>query len=179
MVPIKKQETTLKFSRKQIAALGASAILVLGGASVVLAQNPQSQPSPAATDSAVEDPATGPDTDNIQDGDQTGPDEAGGVEDGAEDSGGPDTDAIEEGDQTSPDTSVQAAPSAQSGAVTVAAKPVKADSAQTQSAAAPKAQAAPDTESESPESESAESDGPGGHEDPAGENTDHQFDGEE
>ena len=62
----------MKISRKGIAALGASALLILGGASVAFAQNPQSQSSPIGTESAAEDPATGPDTDNIQEGDQTG-----------------------------------------------------------------------------------------------------------
>jgi hypothetical protein len=40
----------------------------------------------------------GPDTDNVQEGDQTGPD----VHEG--DQTGPDTDNVQEGDQTGPDT---------------------------------------------------------------------------
>lgn len=171
MVPIKELEMSVKFSRTRIAALGASALLILGGASVAFAQNPQAQPSQAAPEPAVEEPA-GPDTDNIQEGDQNGPDEAGGVE---EDAGGPDTDLVEDGDQTSPDASTQSAPAAQAASSVVASKAGSANAL----AAAPKAETALESES-APESESAaEADGPGGHEDADGEIVDHQFEGEE
>ena len=167
----------MKISRTRIAALGASALLILGGASVAFAQSPVPA-SPAPVDSAVEDPATGPDTDNIQEGDQSGPDQAG----GAEDASGADTDTIEQGDQATPDTSALAAPVAQSAAKGVA---VKAAPAATKAGASSKAELAtkvestPETDSSSESESSAESDGPGGHEDPAGQNVDHQFQGEE
>jgi hypothetical protein len=67
---------------------------------------------------------------------------------------GPDTDTLQEGDQTTPD---------------VADAPEPADASSEAAAEAP----------EGTEVAGAESDGPGGHQAPAGQNVDHQFDGEE
>ncbi len=156
----------MKISRTRIAALGASALLILGGASVAFAQNPLPA-SPAAANSAVEDPATGPDTDNIQQGDQSGPDAAGSVEDVS----GADTDAVEQGDQTTPDTSAQA------DSAKVARVANKAAGASSKLSAATKAKSSSESSSES--ESSAEADGPGGHQDADGQNVDHQFEGEE
>ena len=77
----------MKISRTRIAALGAAAILMLGGATVALAQSPSPKVAvtvpAAAADSVrlsdadtIEDPAGAPDTDNVESGDQTGPDAA-------------------------------------------------------------------------------------------------------
>lgn len=120
----------MKVSRKQIAALGASALVLLGVGNVVLAGDPQSQPSTPASETALEDPTKGPDTDKIEEGDQTSPD--------AVDEVGP------AGRESEPGAESEAA-----------------------------------SEVEGAEAEGAEADGPGGHEDPAGANVDHQFEGKE
>lgn len=93
----------MKFTRTRIAALGASAILILAGASVAFAE----EPSAVGT---IERSTAAP--------------------------------------------QAETAPEAQS---------------------APESETAPETES----AKEAESDGPGGHEDPEGEDVDHQFEGEE
>ena len=149
----------MKISRIRIAALGAAAILMLGGASVALAQNPSAK-AIGTVSPAVEVPASGSDTDNVQSGDQTGPDVAGADEadNSAEDASAPDTDNVQdnvqEGDQTGPDSA-------------------------TKSTADSSAEQATESESASDSESAAESDGPGGHQDADGQNSDHQFDGEE
>jgi hypothetical protein len=131
--------------------------------------------------------ATGTDTDNIREGDQTGPEVA---TDPAEASG-PDTDNIQEGDQTGPDACATDA-AASAGTVATLASAVKVQAptstvhhrvhrshAAIKSAAASAEQGSEsETSGESSGESSAESDGPGGHED-TGANADHQFEGEE
>ena len=67
---------------------------------------------------------------------------------------GLETDTLQVGDQTTPDVA--------SAATTSAAESVT-----------------PETASETPEAPDTQSDGSGGHADPAGQNVDHQFDGQE
>lgn len=88
---------------------------------------------------------------------------------------GADTDTLQEGDQTTPDVT-----GANVTGATVSA--VKAATGVKAAAAAPAEPTTPETGAETPETGAgteAASDGPGGHEDPAGQNVDHQFDGEE
>lgn len=75
---------------------------------------------------------------------------------------GPDTDTLQVGDQTTPDVA---------GATTVRAS----ENATSETAA----EAPAGTEAAGTEAASTESDGPGGHADPAGQDVDHQFDGQE
>jgi hypothetical protein len=66
------------------------------------------------------------------------------------------------------------------GSTVAAVKPAQgAVSAAAPAAAAPAEPTTPETGAETPGTETGPSDGPGGHEDPAGQNVDHQFDGEE
>jgi hypothetical protein len=141
----------MKLDRFRTPALAATAVLVISGAGIAFAAGPKpAAPQPAAP---VVAPAT-----EVQ-------------------PAGPDTDTLQEGDQTTPDVVAPAAP----GALTApAANPAALKT--NAKAAAPKA-AAPETAAETAaetttETEAA-SDGPGGHADPPGANTDHQFDGEE
>ena len=107
----------MKLDRFRAPALAATAVLLISGAASAFAAGPTPvAPAPVAPVTQAE-PA-GPDTDTLQEGDQTTPDVAGAAETAGE---------------------------------------------------------AP----EGSEAVGAESDGPGGHEDPAGQNADHQFDGEE
>jgi hypothetical protein len=66
--------------RKFIVAAASIAALAAGGSAIASAQNPAQTPAPAAaavTQSAANaEPVGGPDTDNIQSGDQTTPDSA-------------------------------------------------------------------------------------------------------
>jgi cytoskeletal protein RodZ len=74
-----------------------------------------------------------------------------------------DTDLLQQGDQTTPDTSI-------------APGQVAAPEATEQPGAEATSSPESATASEVPETTS---DGPGGHQDPAGQNVDHQFDGQE
>jgi hypothetical protein len=122
------------------AATAALAALALGGSAIASAtQSTASAKHHAATKA---EKTTGPDTDSVQSGDQTSPDTQGVA---SEKTTGPDTDSVQSGDQTSPDP--KGAKSS-----TSASEPVVSETA-------------PETSSES----STPSDGPGGHEDPAGE----------
>ena len=141
----------MKLDRLKTPALAATAVLVISGAGIAFAAGPK----PAAPQPAT--PVVAPATE-VQ-------------------PAGPDTDTLQEGDQTTPDVVAPAAP----GALTApAANPAALKVAP--KAAAPEA-AAPETAAETaaePTTETeAASDGPGGHEDPPGANTDHQFEGEE
>lgn len=82
---------------------------------------------------------------------------------------GPDTDMLRQGDQTTPDVA---------GAAESATKSAAAAASTTKTAEKATSETAGKT-SEGSEAAGTESDGPGGHEDPAGTNVDHQFDGEE
>ena len=111
----------MKLDRYRAPALAAAAVLLISGAGIAFAGSPPAAaPTPAAPVGQSE--PVGPDTDTLQQGDQTSPDVAG------------------------------------------AADAADASKAETSSTT---------------ETTGAEADGPGGHEDPAGQNVDHQFDGEE
>jgi hypothetical protein len=71
-------------------------MLLAGGGSVALATDPSSAPASAGT--AAEQPETsGPDTDLVESGDQSGADDAAEANDPAEaDAGAPDTDNVQE-----------------------------------------------------------------------------------
>ncbi len=79
---------------------------------------------------------------------------------------GPDTDTLQAGDQTTPDVAGAAE------STTEAAGTEAAGAAESTTEAA-------GTETAGTEAAGTEADGPGGHADPAGQNVDHQFDGEE
>ena len=110
-------------------AAGALAVLLISGAGIAFAGAPSTSTTPTAPIVVTE--PTVPDTDQLQQGDQTTPDVAGAVE--------------------APETG-----------------------AATKEASGSASEAAGGTEQSAPES-----DGPGGHADPAGQNVDHQFDGQE
>lgn len=137
----------MKLDRFRAPALAATAVLVISGAGIAFAAGPQpAVPQPAAEAVEPAQPA------------------------------GPDTDTLEQGDQTTPDALV--APAAPGAVTAPAAKPaaLKVD------AKVPAKETAAETGTEPAETSAeteADSDGPGGHEDPPGENTDHQFEGEE
>jgi cytoskeletal protein RodZ len=146
--------------KKTIAAVAALGALALGGAVFAQAQSGQSASAPSVQ--SASESVTAPDTDNIQSGDQTTPDQAGTASSGASESvTALDTDNIQSGDQTTPD---------QAGT---------ASGAEGQSAESPEQ---PGAESpEQPGAESApESDGPGGHADePGNPNANNEFQGEQ
>ena len=135
----------MKLDRFRAPAIAATAVLLISGAGIAFAASP-SAAVPATTAPIVTTEPIGPDTDTLQQGDQTTPDTA--------------ADTATAGDVTDP-----AADKATAGDVT--------------DPAADKATAGDVTDpAEVNVSESA-SDGPGGHQDPAGQNVDHQFDGQE
>jgi hypothetical protein len=143
----------MKLSRFRAPALAAGAVLMISGAGIAFAQSP-STAAPLATAPTVQSEpieAVGADTDTLQQGDQTTPDVPGA------------------GVTGSTVSTVKSAPRV----ISVAAAPA---------AAAPAEPTTPETGAETPETGTgteAASDGPGGHADPAGQNVDHQFDGEE
>ena len=109
----------MKLDRFRAPVLAAGALLLISGAGIAFAGSPSAAaPAPAAQIVAAEPVA-------------------------------PDSDTLQQGDQTTPDT---AADTATAGDVTDPAEATVSESA---------------------------SDGAGGHQDPAGQNVDHQFDGEE
>ena len=135
--------------KKTIAGIAALGSLALGAAVFAQAQSgsaPQVQSAPAKAE-----PTGGPDTDNIQSGDQTTPDQGQSASAQSESTGGPDTDTVQSGDQTTPD------------------QPGAASGNEQQSSEGPDQAGA-----ESPD----QSDGPGGNADPAG-NVDNQFEGQQ
>jgi LysM repeat protein len=91
-----------KLANPNMIRVGQALLVPATGAQGTTGKSSTGAQGPAAD---VEDPRTGPDTDNVQDGPQDGNQ----VEDGLPDTGagkegaGPDTDNIQEGDQTSPD----------------------------------------------------------------------------
>lgn len=136
--------------QKLLMGVAALAALALGGSAFASAQ---SQTAPPATPAA--ESTTGPDTDNVQSGDQTTPDKpaTASKSTAAETTKGADTDAGQSGEQAGADT------------------PDKAGA--TDPADAPEA---PGSETESADG----SDGPGGHADePANTNADHEAQGAE
>ena len=143
----------MKLSRFRTSALAAGTVLMISGAGIAFAQSP----SPVA-------PAGAPPTVRLE------PVEAVGA----------DTDTLQQGDQTTPDVNGTDVTGSAVSTVKAASK-VKA-TAGTPAAAAPAEPTTPETGAETPETGTgteAASDGPGGHEDPAGQNVDHQFDGVE
>jgi len=143
----------MKLDHFRAPALAATAVLLLSGVASAFAASPAPVTPVAPVAPVTQAEPAGPDTDTLQVGDQTTPDVAGAAESAAEPAG-PDADTLQEGDQTTPD---------------VADAPEPADASSEAAAEAPAGT----------EVAGAESDGPGGHQDPAGQNVDHQFDGEE
>ncbi len=142
----------MKLDRFRTPALAATAVLVISGAGIAFAAGPKpATPQPAAP---VVAPAT-----EVQ-------------------PAGPDTDNLQEGDQTTPDVVAPAAPGALTAPAANPAALKVAPQVAAPGAAAPEA-AAPETAAETTTETEAASDGPGGHEDPPGANTDHQFEGVE
>ena len=132
----------MKLDRFRAPALAATAVLMISGVGMALASSPTAPSAPSAP--AVEPVA-------------------------------PDTDLLQEGDQTTPDAATGAA--AVNAAVAPAVAPVVAPAAETASPETGTEATTPETGTEAPET--GVSDGPGGHEDPAGANVDHQFNGQE
>jgi hypothetical protein len=142
--------------KKTIAAVAALGALALGGAVFAQAQSGQSTAAPPAQ-SATES-VTSPDTDNIQSGDQTTPDQPGAASASASESTtAPDNDSVQSGDQTTPD---------QPGTASVSAS----------SASEPQS-----SETEQPGVESpSNNDGPGGHADePGNASANYEFQGQQ
>ncbi len=128
----------MKLDRFRAPALAAAAVLLISGSGIAFAGSPSAAATaPVAPVGAAE--PVGPDTDTLQQGDQTTPDLAGAG-------------------------SAPAAKAVTISAATAAEKPASETAS---------------TSSEGSEATAAESDGPGGHEDPAGQTVDHQFQGEE
>ena len=145
--------------KKTIAAVAALGALALGGAVFAQAQSGQGTAAPPAQ--SASESVTSPDTDNIQSGDQTTPDQPGAASSSASESTtAPDTDSVQSGDQTTPDQSGTA--------------PVSASTST--SASEPQS-----SESEQPGVESPSSnDGPGGHADePGNANANYEFQGQQ
>jgi hypothetical protein len=146
----------MKLDRFRGPALAAAAVLLISGAGIASARTPSAAITAAVAPAVVESEATSPDADNIQ-----------------------------EGDQTTPDAGVGAESAGKAAAVVSSTKVVAAPKTTVKAAvaAAPEAPGAPEA-AETPGTETGAetpgvSDGPGGHEDPAGQNVDHQFNGEE
>ncbi len=156
----------MKLHRFRAPALAATAVLVISGAGIAFAANPApATVTPAAPLTQAE--PVGPDTDQLQQGDQTTPDVAGAA--AQAEPIGPDTDQLQQGDQTTPDVAGAAAAAAGASTTKVAATKAAPEKVSESSAEAP----------DGTEASGTESDGPGGHQDPEGQNVDHQFDGEE
>jgi hypothetical protein len=128
----------MKLDRFRAPALAATAVLLISGAGIAFAR------APAATSTQIASARVAPAS-------QAEPNR-------------PDTDTLQQGDQTTPDV----VNGVQSAAKAAATKPAAKAPSETASES-----------SEGSESTSAESDGPGGHADPAGQNVDHQFNGQE
>jgi type IV secretory pathway VirB10-like protein len=129
----------MKLDRLRAPALAATAVLVISGAGIAFAGSP-TPATPAPPTPVVQTEPVVPDTDQLQQGDQTTPDAVG------------------------------AAESATEPAAAVVSTTQVVDKAASETAAE-----APDGS----EVTGTEADGPGGHQDPAGQNVDHQFNGEE
>jgi len=143
----------MKLSRFRAPALAAGAVLMISGAGIAFAQSPSAAIPLAAAPAVQSEPveAVGADTDTLQEGDQTTPDATGA-------------------------TVTESTASAVKAAIGVNA------AAAVPAAATPAEPTTPETGAETPETGAgteAASDGPGGHADPADQNVDHQFDGEE
>jgi hypothetical protein len=146
---------------KVIAGVGAMGALALGGS--VFAQ---AQSAPKSAEPAVEETSTGPDTDNIQEGDQTTPDAPAAKT------------AVKHAKlkhATVRKATVKHAAKAKA-AQAAPATPEPAGSTEAPGTEAPEAPGAPEAAGES----AVADDGPGGHADePGNPNADHQFDGVE
>ena len=136
----------MKLARFTAPTLAATAVLLISGAGIAFAGSP----APVAlTAPLTQAEPAGADNDQVQEGDQTTPDAAGGA------------------------TTKAATSKAATNAVTTKAATSKAA---TVPAAA---ETGSESATETPEGTGTEADGPGGHEDPAGQNVDHQFEGVE
>ena len=149
----------MKLGRFRAPALAAAAVLMISGAGIAFAGNPTSSTRAAAAP-VTHSERTGSDTDNVQQGDQTTPDNHGGV--------------------VSPAAKIPATTGkAHGAAVSTVARTNEATSNDTDTDTLQVGdQTTPDVAGAAESAPAPESDGPGGHEDPAG-NVDHQFDGEE
>jgi hypothetical protein len=87
----------MKLDRFRAPALAAAAVLMISGAGIAFAVNP-SAAAPAPVAPIVQAEPVGPDTDQLQQGDQTAPDAP-----RAAGAAKTDTDNVEQGDQTTPD----------------------------------------------------------------------------
>lgn len=124
----------MKLNRFRAPALAATAVLMISGVGMALASSPAAPSAPSAP--AVEPVA-------------------------------PDTDLLQEGDQTTPDVSTGSATAAPAVAkLTPAVAPAIAPAAETASPETGTETTTPETGAEAPET--GVSDGPGGHADPAG-----------
>lgn len=133
--------------RNMTGVVAGLAALALGGSA--LAGAAQNAPVKAANPPATQESTAGPDTDNVQSGDQTAPDMASSATAASESTSGPDTDNVQSGDQTTPDR-------ARGASATKADAPTAGDQADSSAG-------------ETPGSESATGDdGPGGHADEPG-----------
>ena len=131
----------MKLDRFRAPALAATAVLLISGAGIAFAGSPSAAAPALAAPVVAPEPA------------------------------GPDTDTLQQGDQTTPDVT--------GARLASAVKTVKAVSASTAKAAEKTASETAPEGTEGSEAAGTESDGPGGHEDPAGQNVDHQFEGAE
>lgn len=146
----------MKMASIRHTAVAALAALLVGGAGIAFAASPSSSPAQTPTAPAVE-PAepTGPDTDNVQEGDQTTPDAPAGA--------GVSTTVV----QASTNKAVKAAPKAVTAADTAAPETgTETPAAETEQAGA---------------EEPGDANLPGGGhaDDPNDPNADHQFEGQE
>ncbi len=137
----------MQLDRFKAPALAATAVLLISGAASAFAASPASTTAAAPVAPVAQEKAAGPDTDNLQVGDQTTPDVA---------------------------PAAAAAPAAH----IVAAAPAALAAAPAEAKAAAETTETADA-AETPEAKGTEADGPGGHADTAGQNVDHQFNGEE
>lgn len=158
----------MKFDRLRQPAISALAILTIGGAGVAMAANDSGTAAPAAAAPAAAAPA-------VQ---AVAPAQAEPVE-----PTGPDTDLLQEGDQTTPDVAPATTTSVKASTSKAAVQAVTAAAPATPETGTPET-GAPETGTEpageAPGTETDKSDGPGGHaDDPNDPNADHQFEGQE
>ncbi len=150
-----------------VMGIAALAVAGVGAASAKSPLTALKASSTVSVSRAVSEP-TSPDTDNVQSGDQTTPDSTR----TSSEPTSPDTDNIQQGDQSGPDGAAAGHTSRQT-----AAKAHRA--AYHRTARATAGETPGEGSGETSGETEAPSDGPGGHEDPAGQNVDHQFQGEE
>jgi hypothetical protein len=151
----------MNLDRFRAPALAAAAVLMISGAGIAFARSPASAAStrvvPARVVPAVQTEPTGPDTDTLQQGDQTTPDVVSGVGSAAKPAAA--KPAVKATSET-----------ASEGTEAVGTEAVGTEAVGTE---------AEGTEAVGTEAVGTEADGAGGHADLAGKNVDHQFNGQE